>query len=60
MALKNSQDYFSMPCKIAIMKSRPLYTTIWQELSAEKAMIFLSGPRQSGKTTLAGANPTLQ
>lgn len=26
---------------------------IWQELSAEKPMIFVAGPRQSGKTTLA-------
>ncbi len=35
------------------MKSRPLYLRAWQDLSAEKAMIFLAGPRQSGKTTLA-------
>jgi len=35
------------------MKSRPLYLKVWRELAAEKAMIFLSGPRQSGKTTLA-------
>ena len=35
------------------MKSRPLYLNIWQELSAEKSMIFVAGPRQSGKTTLA-------
>ena len=35
------------------MKSRPLYKNIWQELSAEKPMIFVAGPRQSGKTTLA-------
>jgi len=26
---------------------------VWRELAAEKAMIFLSGPRQSGNTTLA-------
>jgi len=30
-----------------------LYMKVWRELAAEKAMIFLSGPRQSGKTTLA-------
>jgi hypothetical protein len=35
------------------MKKRTLYTRIWQELSREKNMIFLSGPRQAGKTTLA-------
>lgn len=35
------------------MKSRPLYVKAWQDLAAEKAMIFLAGPRQSGKTTLA-------
>ena len=35
------------------MINRDLYFTIWKELSAEKSMIFLSGPRQSGKTTLA-------
>jgi hypothetical protein len=35
------------------MKSRPLYQKAWQDLAAEKAMIFLAGPRQSGKTTLA-------
>jgi predicted AAA+ superfamily ATPase len=35
------------------MKDRKLYRGIWDELSKEKAMIFLAGPRQSGKTTLA-------
>ena len=35
------------------MKLRPLYMKIWQELSAEKRMTFVVGPRQSGKTTLA-------
>ena len=35
------------------MKSRPLYMKVRRELAAEKAMIFLSGPRQSGKKTLA-------
>jgi len=32
---------------------RELYVQTWQELAQEKGMIFLSGPRQSGKTTLA-------
>ncbi len=35
------------------MYPRDLYKTIWQELSSDKEMIFLTGPRQAGKTTLA-------
>ena len=35
------------------MEARNLYTRIWQELAADKEMIFLAGPRQTGKTTLA-------
>jgi len=35
------------------MLRRPLYRKIWEELSAEKSMIFLTGPRQSGKTTFS-------
>jgi uncharacterized protein len=35
------------------MEKRTPYIHIWQELSLEKSMIFLAGPRQSGKTTLA-------
>jgi predicted AAA+ superfamily ATPase len=35
------------------MESRDLYVNIWRELAAEKSMVFLAGPRQSGKTTLA-------
>jgi uncharacterized protein len=35
------------------MKPRPLYMRIWRELAAEKPMVFMSGPRQTGKTTLA-------
>lgn len=35
------------------MEIRELYVKIWQELALDKGMIFLSGPRQSGKTTLA-------
>lgn len=33
--------------------NRQLYANLWQELSNEKKMIFLVGPRQVGKTTLA-------
>jgi len=35
------------------MESRDLYVRIWRDLAKEKSMIFLAGPRQSGKTTLA-------
>ncbi|RPI71755.1 MAG: ATP-binding protein [Desulfobacteraceae bacterium] len=35
------------------METRPLYQHIWNELSDNKAMVFISGPRQAGKTTLA-------
>lgn len=35
------------------MFNRGPYRRIWQELSAEKTMVFLAGPRQCGKTTLA-------
>ncbi len=35
------------------MEKRTPYIKVWKELSAEKAMIFLAGPRQAGKTTLA-------
>lgn len=34
------------------MIERPLYRAAWEELSAEKSMVFLAGPRQVGKTTL--------
>lgn len=35
------------------MRERRLYQKIWTELAADKSMVFLSGPRQAGKTTLA-------
>ncbi len=35
------------------MQERELYTKIWRELSAEKSMVLMVGPRQVGKTTLA-------
>ena len=34
------------------MRERPLYMKMWEELSGEKNMVCLAGPRQSGKTTL--------
>jgi len=35
------------------MKTRKYYKNIWQDFDKEKHMIFVSGPRQSGKTTFA-------
>ncbi len=35
------------------MKSRELYLDIWRDCASHKAMVFLVGPRQAGKTTLA-------
>ncbi len=35
------------------MFKRNSYKKTWSELASEKSMIFLAGPRQSGKTTLA-------
>jgi len=35
------------------VNSRSPYVKMWREMSAEKGMILIAGPRQSGKTTLA-------
>ena len=35
------------------MEKRTLYLKTWEALAADKSMIFMAGPRQSGKTTLA-------
>jgi uncharacterized protein len=35
------------------MNSRALYKDLWEQLSADKELIMLAGPRQSGKTTFA-------
>ena len=35
------------------MIERKKYIEIWKKLSSDKSMIFISGPRQSGKTTLS-------
>ena len=35
------------------MIERELYKSIWTSISADKQMVFLSGPRQTGKTTFA-------
>lgn len=37
---------------LSIMK-RPFYQNIWETLSGFKQMIFISGPRQAGKTTFS-------
>ncbi len=33
------------------METRAIYQALWKDLAVEKSMIFLSGPRQVGKTT---------
>jgi len=38
---------------MVIMKERYVYQKIWGKLSSYKNLVLLSGPRQSGKTTLA-------
>ena len=38
---------------MVIISGRTPYINTWKELSADKSMVFLAGPRQSGKTTLA-------
>ena len=35
------------------MEKRKLYQDVWEELAQEKSMVFMVGPRQAGKTTLA-------
>ena len=35
------------------MLNRDLYLAIWKDLANTQSMVFLSGPRQSGKTTLS-------
>lgn len=35
------------------MEKRTIYRDIWEMLAADKSLIFLAGPRQAGKTTLA-------
>lgn len=35
------------------MEYRAAYLNIWKTLVADKSMVFLSGPRQAGKTTLS-------
>ena len=35
------------------MKARKYYKNIWADFNKEKEMIFISGARQTGKTTMA-------
>jgi len=35
------------------MKKRKYYKNIWVDFNREKEMIFISGARQTGKTTMA-------
>lgn len=36
-----------------VVNNRAIYKDLWDELSADKPMVMLAGPRQSGKTTFA-------
>jgi hypothetical protein len=40
------------------LRSGRCTSSLWTELSTSKSMVFISGPRQAGKTTLAKAVPT--
>lgn len=51
--MKLGLDYFSLTCIIVNMEERKLYLKVWDELAREKSMVFMVGPRQAGKTTLA-------
>jgi predicted AAA+ superfamily ATPase len=35
------------------METRSSYFKTWEALAADKGMVFMAGPRQAGKTTLA-------
>lgn len=48
--MQKSLDFYAFECKIVIMR-RAQKNAIIQDLS--KKMVFLAGPRQAGKTTLA-------
>lgn len=42
-----------------ILEYRGVFFFVRRELSAEKSMVFLAGPRQSGKTTLSDEQPSI-
>ncbi len=52
--LKNCLDHLKRSSLYLPMEERLYYQDIWTELSSDKSMIFITGPRQAGKTTLAG------
>ena len=35
------------------MIARSIYAAVWRELADGRSMVFMAGPRQAGKTTLA-------
>ncbi|MFA6435498.1 MAG: hypothetical protein WCW52_12480, partial [Elusimicrobiales bacterium] len=42
---------FRTPADLGQNMQRELYKDIWASISGDKQMVFLSGPRQTGKTT---------
>lgn len=55
MRLKKASTIVQSGSIMSAMIDRPLYRCAWQQLSEFKAMVFLAGPRQAGKTTFAQA-----
>ncbi len=49
----NSLDYFRLWPNIVGNMNRISYIELWHELDGFKPMVFMAGPRQAGKTTLA-------
>lgn len=48
-----SLDYLSVYVSLVSMKIRNYYKNIWADFDKEKEMVFISGARQTGKTTMA-------
>jgi len=48
-----SLDFLSVYVNLVDMQKRKYYKNIWADFNKEKEMIFISGARQTGKTTMA-------
>ena len=48
-----SLDFLVIHVNLVGMEKRIYYRNIWAEFDSEKNMVLISGPRQTGKTTLA-------
>ena len=49
----NGLDYFRPEKNIVSIMNRSSYVELWRALDGFKPMVFMAGPRQTGKTTLA-------